>query len=78
MNRLSPESAQLIRAKAAVLLGDPDPARERIAELEKQLSDYRLSQWFYESWVAFLEGRLRVAGIDPMDMWDDPPTTENA
>ena len=83
MNPLSPESAERIRAAAnAALLDDPDlvtdellehlrQGRERIATLEKQLSSYSEALWFYETWVAWFEGKLRCVGVDPTDMTEN-------
>jgi hypothetical protein len=75
MNRLhlTAEQAQRIRDRVNASLDEPN----QLAGLEERISSYQETLWFFETWVAWLEARLRLAGIDPMDMWDDPPTTEN-
>jgi hypothetical protein len=44
--------------------------RERVVGLEERLASYQETLWFFETWIAWLEARLRLAGIDPMDMWE--------
>ena len=36
--------------------------------LGEQLAAYKEALFFTECWVAWLEQRLRIAGIDPTDM----------
>ena len=79
MKRLTKEAAARIRARVNALPDDPDAwansllegitaERSAKAELTRRLTDYWEALWFYESWVAALEQKLRNAGIDPADL----------
>jgi hypothetical protein len=68
MNRLTAEQAERIRARALV---EPNSVADPLVErLQERISSYRETLWFFETWIAFLEARLKLAGIDPMDMWE--------